>query len=154
MRVEQRIGRIDRLGQKLSAHPHREPALRDTVETDVYPALRDRIGLFERVVGGLQPILARLPTLISGRLLEGKTRPDDARHALVADVEGEADRAEASGFDIDAVTGADLAEPVAEPSPVTMDDLEHVVSRVALAAAAELRSRPWDRANSSFGRRA
>ena len=47
MRVEQRIGRIDRLGQK---HPtirivnlHYE----GTVETDVYRALRNRISLFE-----------------------------------------------------------------------------------------------------------
>ena len=59
MRVEQRIGRIDRLGQ-------RHPAIRvvnlhyeGTVETDVYRALRSRIGLFEAVVGRLQPILAR-----------------------------------------------------------------------------------------------
>lgn len=132
MRVEQRIGRIDRLGQK---HPNIQIVnlhYANTVEADVYKALRDRIGLFENVVGRLQPILASLPKLISGRVLEGKTRPDDARQALVADVEGEADRAEASGFDIDAVTDADLAEPVVDPSPVTMDDLEHIVSRVAL----------------------
>ena len=51
MRVEQRIGRIDRLGQ---AHPairivnlHYE----GTVETDIYRALRTRINLFEAVVG-------------------------------------------------------------------------------------------------------
>jgi hypothetical protein len=80
----------------------------------------------------LQPILASLPKLISGRVLEGRTRPDDARHALVADVKRDADRAEASGFDIDAVPDADLAEPVAELSPVTMDDLELGVSRAAL----------------------
>jgi Helicase conserved C-terminal domain/PLD-like domain len=132
MRVEQRIGRIDRLGQK---HPNIQIVnlhYANTVEADVYKALRDRIGLFENVVGRLQPILASLPKLISGRVLEGKTCPDDARHSLVADVKGEADRAEASGFDIDAVTDADLAEPVAESSPVMMDDLEFVVSRVAL----------------------
>ena len=107
MRVEQRIGRIDRLGQK---HPNIQIVnlhYANTVEADVYKALRDRIGLFENVVGRLQPILASLPKLISGRVLEGKTRPDDARQALVADVEGEADRAEASGFDIDAVTDAE-----------------------------------------------
>ena len=56
MRVEQRIGRIDRLGQK-------HPDIRiinlhyaETIEADVYKALRDRIGLFENVVGRLQPI--------------------------------------------------------------------------------------------------
>jgi superfamily II DNA or RNA helicase len=132
MRVEQRIGRIDRLGQK---HPNIQIVnlhYANTVEADVYKALRDRIGLFENVVGRLQPILASLPKLISGRVLEGKTRPDDARHAFVADVEGEADRAATGGFDIDAVTDANLAEPVAEPSPLTMDDIEYVISKVGL----------------------
>jgi superfamily II DNA or RNA helicase len=132
MRVEQRIGRIDRLGQ---SHPKIQIVnlhYADTVEADVYKALRERIGLFENVVGRLQPILANLPKLISGRVLEGRTRPDEARQALVADVEGEAARAEANGFDIDAVTDADLSEPAAEPSPVTMNDLEHIVSSMAL----------------------
>ena len=152
MRVEQRIGRIDRLGQK---HPNIQIVnlhYANTVEADVYKALRDRIGLFENVVGRLQPILASLPKLISGRVLEGKTRPDDARQDFVADIEGEADRAEASGFDIDAVTDADLAEPVVDPSPVTMDDLEQS-SLGWHCCRPELRSRPWDRANSRLGRR-
>ena len=74
MRVEQRIGRIDRLGQQ-------HPAIRiinlhyeDTVETDVYRALRERIGLFESVVGRLQPILARMPQTISEAVLSGARR--------------------------------------------------------------------------------
>jgi hypothetical protein len=36
------------------------------------------------------------------------------------------------GFDIDAVTDADLAEPALPPSPVTMDDLERVIINPAL----------------------
>jgi hypothetical protein len=50
----------------------------------------------------------------------------------LSDVEGEANRAEASGFDIDAVTDRELTEPVADPSPVTMNDIEHVISKAAL----------------------
>ena len=72
MRVEQRIGRIDRLGQ---AHP----AIRivnlhyaGTVETDVYRALRTRINLFESVVGPLQPILARASSDHCGRGPHGR----------------------------------------------------------------------------------
>ena len=59
MRVEQRIGRIDRLGQQ---HPRVRIVnlhYQDTVETDVYRALRGRIRLFESVVGPLQPIPAQ-----------------------------------------------------------------------------------------------
>ncbi len=53
MRVEQRIGRIDRLGQAYPDIRIVNMHYADTVETDVYVALRHRIGLFERVVGGL-----------------------------------------------------------------------------------------------------
>ena len=64
MRVEQRIGRIDRLGQRLSDIRIINLHYEDTVEADVYRALRSRISIFEKVVGGLQPILAKLPRLI------------------------------------------------------------------------------------------
>ena len=129
MRVEQRIGRIDRLGQK---HPYIQVInlhYADTVEADVYIALRQRIGLFETVVGRLQPILASLPKKISGRVLDGKTRPDEERHAVVEEIKDEADRAEAGGFDIDAVTDSDLTEPPSEPAALTMNDLEVVIGR-------------------------
>ena len=65
-------------------------------------------------------------------MLEGKTKPDIERQAVIADIQGEADRAEASGFDIDAVTDADLTEPTSDPSPLTMDDLEQVVGMTSL----------------------
>ena len=64
MRVEQRIGRIDRLGQQHATVRIVNLHYRDTVESDVYISLRKRINLFEQVVGRLQPILARLPSLI------------------------------------------------------------------------------------------
>ena len=60
MRVEQRIGRIDRLRQKHEIIRIVNLQYEGTVETDVYRALRSRIGLFESVVGRLQPILASL----------------------------------------------------------------------------------------------
>ena len=53
MRVEQRIGRIDRLGQRHGIIRIINLHYEDTVETDVYRALRDRIGLFQSVVGRL-----------------------------------------------------------------------------------------------------
>jgi hypothetical protein len=91
-----------------------------------------RIGLFETVVGRLQPILARLSTLISDRVLHGQTNPAEARRAIVDRIEADADRIRAIGFDIDEVTDADLAEPQQPPPPLTMDDLERVISRAAL----------------------
>ncbi|GBD14661.1 RNA polymerase-associated protein RapA [bacterium HR25] len=59
MKVEQRIGRIDRLGQRRQQVHVLHFFYRDTVEAKVYEALSQRIGWFENVVGELQPILQR-----------------------------------------------------------------------------------------------
>ncbi|MDO9713490.1 DEAD/DEAH box helicase [Paracraurococcus lichenis] len=133
MRVEQRIGRIDRLGQQYPDIRIVNLHYADTVETDVYVALRHRIGLFEQVVGGLQPILARMPSLISGRVLTGQSRDEAARQEAVREIEAEASRAQQrGGFDIDKVTDADLTEPPRPAPALTMDDLERVIASPAL----------------------
>ncbi|MGG6241966.1 helicase-related protein [Nodosilinea sp. AN01ver1] len=64
MRVEQRIGRIDRIGQRYPTVTIHNFYYDGTVEAKVYKKLRDRIGAFESVVGNLQPILAQVPTFI------------------------------------------------------------------------------------------
>ena len=117
MRVEQRIGRIDRLGQRHETIRIVNLHYEGTVETDVYRALRNRIGLFESVVGRLQPILARLPRAISQAVLSGEDRE---RANMVDEIERQARDAEARGFDIDAATEEDLAIPARPVSPVTM----------------------------------
>ncbi len=58
-RIEQRIGRIDRIGQKLPVVRVVNLFLRDSVDDDVYRVLRARCGLFEHFVGPMQPVLAR-----------------------------------------------------------------------------------------------
>ncbi|MDB2276677.1 helicase-related protein, partial [Halorubrum ezzemoulense] len=58
MRVEQRIGRIDRIGQEYDDVYILNYSYEDTVESDIYDRLDDRIGLFEYVVGDMQPILS------------------------------------------------------------------------------------------------
>ncbi|PSB09808.1 helicase [Pleurocapsa sp. CCALA 161] len=64
MRVEQRIGRIDRIGQAYSTVNIHNFYYDGTVEAKVYRKLRDRIDAFQSVVGNLQPILAQVPTFI------------------------------------------------------------------------------------------
>ena len=146
MRVEQRIGRIDRLGQ---AHPeirivnlHYE----GTVESDVYRVLRSRIGLFEAVVGPLQPILAQLPRTIAGAVLAGGGRRTGERAGAAASaeqphvpeveeparvvetLERQVREATAGGFDIDATLDVDVAMPPRAPSPVALEDLDRVIA--------------------------
>ena len=57
MRVEQRIGRIDRLGQKADRITIINLALEGTVEDRILSRLYDRIGIFERSIGDLEEIL-------------------------------------------------------------------------------------------------
>ena len=132
MRVEQRIGRIDRLGQ---AHPvirivnlHYE----GTIETDVYRALCSRIGLFEAVVGRLQPILAQLPRTIAEAVVSGAGREGPERTRVTDAIERRAQEAEAGGFDLDAVLDDDITLPDRPPSPVTMEDLDRLIGSPGL----------------------
>src|SRR5690606_32706643 len=60
MRVEQRIGRIDRIGQTYAEVWIYNYFYEDSIEDKVYRALEDRIQWFEAVVGALQPILAEV----------------------------------------------------------------------------------------------
>lgn len=64
MRVEQRIGRLDRIGQRYTTVRIHNLYYDGTVEAKVYRKLRDRIDAFQTIVGNLQPILARVPTFI------------------------------------------------------------------------------------------
>lgn len=123
MRVEQRIGRIDRLGQE---HPiirivnlHYE----NTIETDVYMALRERIGLFSHYVGKLQPILARLPQTIAENALAGRDERERRLHQLNSQLEDEIRAAEEASFDLDEITDEDLEEPVRNEPLYNLQDL-------------------------------
>ena len=126
MRVEQRIGRIDRVGQRYPAIRIVNLHYEGTVETAVYRALRRRIGLFQQVVGRLQPILAEMPKAISDVVLAGRGGTDIQN---IADrIEQRASAEEQSGFDIDATLDANLAIAPRPPSPVTLDDLDRVIT--------------------------
>ena len=126
MRVEQRIGRIDRLGQQHRTIRVVNLHYAGTVEADVYQALRTRIGLFEQVVGRLQPILSQLPGAITGAVLAGGG--DNARPANIADeIAGRARDAERTGFDLDAALGDGPTAGERPPSPVTLDDLDRIL---------------------------
>jgi SNF2 family DNA or RNA helicase len=59
MRIEQRIGRIHRIGQKRSVYVF-NMALKDTIEEYVLEKLYHKIDLFQQSVGELSSILSRL----------------------------------------------------------------------------------------------
>ncbi|MFD3447757.1 DEAD/DEAH box helicase [Microbacteriaceae bacterium 4G12] len=59
MRLEQRIGRIHRLGQKNDVHIY-NMATKNTIEEHILKLLYEKINLFERVIGELDEILTRI----------------------------------------------------------------------------------------------
>jgi len=57
MRVEQRIGRIDRIGQKNKVVKIINYAYKESIDGDIYEELEGRLQLFENVVGPTRPVL-------------------------------------------------------------------------------------------------
>jgi SNF2 family DNA or RNA helicase len=130
MRVEQRIGRIDRLGQRHEKIRIGNLHYADTVETDVYVALRHRIGLFSKFVGKLQPILATLPRSLSEAVLGARDKSQ--REGIVSDLEERIRKQEQEGFDLDAITEADLREPSRPAALYDLDALDELIRRPEL----------------------
>ena len=133
MRVEQRIGRIDRIGQKFPQMQIINLHLEGTVEADVYRALKGRIAMFEQVVGKLQPILAKISSSISQVTLASRDQREKARASAVAAV---AQEPELKGLDLDEVMqDLDAIRDVVnnlQPSPLTLADLEAILRQPAL----------------------
>ena len=154
MKVEQRIGRIDRIGQRYPTIRVVNLAYQDTVEADVYFALGQRINLFEGLVGRLQPILSRLPKQFEEVVLEKKENREAARHRLMSDVEKTAREGTQATVDIDEVAAdalemPELPRPQRCPLPISMNPQpsRHPAARSRMAAAGRRHVRPkaaWD----------
>lgn len=85
MKVEQRIGRLDRIGQTRPVVIY-NLVCRDTVEERVVTVLEDRIRLFEESVGSLDPILGEVEKEIEALVME-KTAESEAFESYEKDIE-------------------------------------------------------------------
>lgn len=70
MRVEQRIGRIDRYGQTRKKIFIINLVLKDTIESRILTRLYHRINVFEEAVGDLEPILGDVINFLTRSLFE------------------------------------------------------------------------------------
>jgi hypothetical protein len=82
-RVEQRIGRVDRIGQARDTVKVVNLFLEDSVDDRVYGALHRRCGLFEHFVGPMQPVLAVARDVLLGKL--GEDEVETAAHEAERD---------------------------------------------------------------------
>ena len=125
MRVEQRIGRIDRLGQRFESIQIANLHYHDTVETEVYLALSGRIRLFEDMVGGLQPILSAISREIGALTLAGAHVDVDLMVASTIDA------ADVPTVDIDDADNLGEMPMMGRPA-LTLDDLRAIVAQPRL----------------------
>jgi len=132
MRVEQRIGRIDRLGQRFSDIRIINLHYADTVEADVYRALRSRISIFEKVVGGLQPILTRLPRLIEESVLSRANAPDGKRDEALQKLDIAISAGEESALNLDDFADEELEVPPRPNPAINLSDLRAILERSLL----------------------
>jgi superfamily II DNA or RNA helicase len=128
-RVEQRIGRVDRIGQQLDVVRVVNLFLEYSIDERVYRVLRDRCGLFEHFVGPMQPVLARARRMLLGL---DAARPEDLQ-------------AEADGVDRDHLGREtyheEEPEPSASESPVGRVDLENALRGLPRESAFSVREK-------------
>ncbi len=85
-RVEQRIGRIDRIGQKLDEIRVVNFFLKNSVDERVYKTLRMRCGLFEHFVGAMQPVLSAARAMLLGFAPDDVNRLEQEAQEIESDI--------------------------------------------------------------------
>lgn len=150
MRVEQRIGRLDRFGsphEKIFVVNFHIPG---TIETDIFERLYDRIGIFERSIGELEPILQEVveeltslafdPSLSTADRERERRRIEEAfelRAKVLADIQDH--EAEFAGVDHVPIEGLER-EDDGEGRVITEFDLRRIVDHVLARTGARLRT--------------
>ncbi|MEC4853787.1 MAG: helicase-related protein [Jaaginema sp. PMC 1079.18] len=131
MRVEQRIGRLDRIGQQYETVRIHNFYYDGTVEAKVYQRLRERINLFTNVVGHLQPILAQVPTFIEQAIMSADPEEENVLMSEfeqgfeIAPVRPSLDEMVTMDIEADLV---EVRQPL-ESSPVTVAVIEQLLAR-------------------------
>jgi superfamily II DNA or RNA helicase len=84
MRVEQRIGRLDRLGQRAEKISIINFSLMDTIEEKILERLYDRINIFEESIGDLENILGDMTEKLLIDLFEADLTPEEKEQRAIA----------------------------------------------------------------------
>lgn len=82
MRIEQRIGRIDRRGQESDVVSIYNMITKGTVDADIYERCLLRIGVFERSIGECEAILGEISTEVEKIALNSKLTDEERKSKL------------------------------------------------------------------------
>ena len=128
MRVEQRIGRIDRIGQQYPVVWISNYFYQDTIEDQIYQRLADRINWFEVVVGDLQPILAEVGEVTKRLAMLPASERGVQLETEIAALRERLQSREVESLDLDAYLHAEDYQP-GPPPPVTLAQLEDLLTQ-------------------------
>lgn len=126
-KVEQRIGRIDRIGQQERMLPIRNLFLADSVDMRVYEVLRQRCGLFKHFVGHMQPVLA-----MARNALKANLRPEQTP-ALLQQLEKTAQNVESDSSVVNAFVESPAQADRGVVPIVTCQDMEAALALLSNA---------------------
>ena len=128
MRVEQRIGRIDRIGGRPTVSVTNY-FYKDTVEEKVYSGIKEDAEWFDQVVGPAQPVLGKVESVIEDIAMRPASDARDqaiqqeleqVRHAIAA--------AEERVFTMSDIENTDVGGAYAAAPAVTLDRIEQVLT--------------------------
>lgn len=136
MRIEQRIGRIDRRGQKSEAVNIYNIITADTVDADIYSRCLMRIGIFERSIGECEEVLGAIGAQIEQIAVNTALTDDERRIKLEQMADNEVRRMQELskledeeralfGFDLSNYTAAKEIKDAESPwiSPISIQRL-------------------------------
>lgn len=82
MRVEQRIGRLDRLGQKSQVIDIWNLFYAETIDSRIYRRLFERLRIFEEALGSLEPILGDKIQELTSELFRGQLTAEEEEERI------------------------------------------------------------------------
>lgn len=128
MRVEQRIGRIDRINQEFPDVWISNYFYKDTIEDQIHVRLQDRIKWFEVVVGELQPILAEVGEVTRRLAMLSPTEREIELENEIRKLQNRLQQRSFASLDLDTLAQIDIfSNPSPSPTvPVTLEQLENI----------------------------
>jgi hypothetical protein len=148
MRVEQRIGRIDRLGQARDVVSVRNYFIPGTVEEAVYNALSGRIDDFRALLGNLQPVLGATERAFQTIFRSPRYERDAVEKATIGGLLDDINTLERDAIRFDDEDRLPIPKPA--PSPVSLEELrEIVVERFGSSLDDPSHPATWDPAQAS-----
>jgi len=127
MRVEQRIGRIDRIGQEHKVVWIRNYFYKDTIEAKVYQRLEDRIDWFQTVVGELQPILSQVARAIKTLAMTPAAERERLLEQEVNSIRRALETRETELLGIEEYLETEVKREAKPPVPISLRELEELL---------------------------